>query len=133
MQITVLQDLRVKRFDGRFPTPWLGSGRPRWELIRDFIILLNSQRFRVPKGYVFDGSSVPRFLWFLYPPGYAPAWRGSCFHDYGLSHRYKEYPQEFWDQLLRGFILHDGGSTLTANLFKWAVSRAPRGGYRDRN
>lgn len=133
MQITVLQDLRVRRFDGRVPTPWLGKRRPRWELIRDFIIELNGKQLVVPKGYVFDGSSVPRFLWFIFPPSYSPAWRGSCVHDYGLSHGYKKYPQEYWDSLLREFILHDGGSTFVANLFKWAVSRAPRGGYRDHN
>jgi hypothetical protein len=35
----------------------------------------------VPKGFVFDGASTPRFLWPIIPP-YKRTKKGACLHDY---------------------------------------------------
>lgn len=133
MHVQVIQDLWVKRYDGKEDIPWLGKGVPRRELVQDFVVELDGVRHTVPRGYVFDGSSVPRFLWAAYPPSFDPAWRGACLHDRGLSHWFRDYPQEYWDQALRAMILHDGGSRLTAWVFYKSVGLAPRGGYKHGN
>lgn len=134
MVIEVLHDLHVRRAPGDRPTPWLVGGGPRWELIEPFVVLIDDDGevaiHTVPKGYIFDGSSIPRYFWWLYPPSYPPAWRGACLHDRGLSHWFRCRPQDYWDRALKAMILHDGGRSKDANRFHWAVSRRSRGGYK---
>jgi len=40
----------------------------------------------VPVGFEFDGGSVPRFLWFLYPPYGSECDEAFCVHDYLYAH-----------------------------------------------
>lgn len=130
MQIRIIQDLHTRKFDSRFPTPWLSKDRMKWELLQDFIIEVDGVRHVVPKGYVFDGSSTPRIAWLIYPPSHPCAWKGSAIHDFGLSHLFKERPQDYWDDVLYHFILKEGGKSYTAWIFRKSVGLAPRGGYR---
>ena len=130
MKVHVIQDLWVQRYEGKDDIPWLSSKAPRWEVVRDFKVELDGTLHTVPEGYVFDGSSIPRFLWAIYPPSYSPAFQGACLHDRGLSHWFRDYPQDYWDQALRAMILHDGGSRLTAWVFYKSVGLLPRGGYK---
>lgn len=130
MEIEIIQDLHVRRSPDDVPTPWLTGRGPRWQLIQDFIVSVDGEVHVVPKGFVFDGSSVPRWLWWLYPPSFPPAWRGSCIHDKGVGFAWKGKPQEYWDRVLQAMILHDGGRQKDADRFYWAVSRRSRGMYR---
>lgn len=129
MQIEVIQDLHVRRSPDDVPSPWLSGRGPRWQLVRGFVVAVDGERHEVPQGFVFDGSSVPRWLWWWYPPSYPPAWRGSCVHDMGVAFRWKGLPQAYWDDVLRAMILHDGGRERDADRFRWAVGLRPRGAY----
>jgi len=40
---------------------WLTTSR-KWELTDDWVYTINGTRFKVPKGFVFDGASVPKFF-----------------------------------------------------------------------
>lgn len=50
----------------------------------------------VPKGYITDGATIPRLLWFIYPPNrpdYLPA---AIVHDYLCDEEnYKEADKQF--------------------------------------
>jgi hypothetical protein len=52
------------------------------------IKLSNDEIIKIPKGFEFDGSSVPRFLWFSFPP-YGDFFFGAIIHDYLYSTKYK--------------------------------------------
>ena len=130
MQIQVIRDLHVRRFNGDAATPWLTGNRMRWELLKDFIVEIDGEKVIVPEGYVFDGSTTPRLAWPLYPPSHPCAWRGSALHDYGLSHLFRNKPQSYWDDAFYHMMLLDGANKRTAWLFRQAVGLAKRGGYR---
>lgn len=82
----------------------------------------------VPKGYIFDGSSVPRFLWWLYPPSYTPAWEASCVHDYCYSHYYDRISKKEADRLLYEIMKDNGASWIARQLFYRAVRLNVNGG-----
>ncbi len=109
--------------------PWLSGRGPRRMLVRDFELSVDGRRYVVPAGYVFDGSSIPWWLWWLYPPGYDPAWRASCFHDWCYSHLYRQVSKRFADAAFRSIMLKDGASPWVAKAFHAAVSRFGRGGW----
>lgn len=133
MQVEVIQDLLVRRAPDDAEAPWLDRSwrtLPRWQLTQDFIVEVDGERHSVPAGFIFNGSSVPWFLWWLYPPSWPPAWRGSCVHDMGVGMAWQDKPQDYWDRVLHAMILLDGGSQKDADRFYWAVSRSSRGAYR---
>lgn len=130
MKIEVLQDLHVRRSPDDAPSPWITGRRgPRWQLVRDFVVAVDGETHTVGHGFVFDGSSVPWWLWWRYPPSYPPAWRGSCIHDMGVAFCWKGRPQSYWDDVLHAMILHDGGTQKDADRFRWAVGLTARGAY----
>ena len=60
-------------------------GTRRWEITKDFHYSLNGENFIIPKGFKFDGASVPKFLaQFLYPVGLLLI--GGLIHDYGYKY-----------------------------------------------
>lgn len=133
MKVEILEDLYVKRADPNQASPWLGKATnkyPRWELLKPFVIRVDGEVHTVPAGFIFNGSSVPRFLWWLYPPSWPHAWRGSCVHDMGVGFAWKKKPQEYWDRVLQAMIILDGGSKKDANRFYWAVNFSQRGMYK---
>lgn len=99
------------------------------QLISDFVLEIDGKRFVIPKGYVFDGSSIPRPLWIIFPPSYDPAWRASAVHDYFYTHLYKRYSKEFADDTFYRIMLKDGSSPLVAKLFYLAVKWFGKGGW----
>lgn len=99
------------------------------QLISDFILEIDGKRFVIPKGYIFDGSSIPRPLWSIFPPSYDPAWRASAVHDYFYTHLYKHYSKEFADDVFYRVMLKDGASPLVAKLFYLAVKWFGRGNW----
>ncbi len=111
--------------------------------MRDFYLTLppkykwltHDVRVRIPKGFIFDGASVPRMFWvsfsptgilfipsvihdFAYRNGYIPLDRAAfggpkkSFEKYGLGK-----PKKFWDDLFYDMAVDING-------FKW-VNRAP--------
>ena len=71
---------------------WLSCTR-EWILEENFEFALDGVRYHVPKGYVFDGASIPKmFRIWLSPTGVLMI--GSLVHDYLYQHRRLEgeYP-----------------------------------------
>lgn len=52
------------------------------------IKLSNEEIIQIPKGFTFNGSSSPRFLWWLFPP-YGDFFFAAIIHDYLYHIRYK--------------------------------------------
>ena len=63
---------------------WLLGGR-RWEISKDFVYELKGVKYVIPKGFTFDGASVPKFLaTFLSPVGVLLL--GGLIHDYAYKY-----------------------------------------------
>ena len=61
-------------------------GTRHWEVVKDFNYSLKGQNFVIPKGFKFDGASVPKFLaQFLSPVGVLLI--GGLIHDYGYKYQ----------------------------------------------
>jgi hypothetical protein len=52
------------------------------------IKLSNEEIIKIPKGFAFNGSSSPRFLWWLFPP-YGDFFFAAIIHDYLYHIRFK--------------------------------------------
>ena len=70
------------------PFVWLIEPR-RWRLVKDWCYTLNtgqnSTTIIVPRGFEFDGASIPRFLWFFLSPTGLLLIPG-LIHDYGYKY-----------------------------------------------
>ena len=63
---------------------WMFGSR-HWEVVKDFNYSINGKNFIIPKGFKFDGASVPKFLGqFLSPVGVLLI--GGLIHDYGYKY-----------------------------------------------
>jgi hypothetical protein len=59
---------------------WL-LGTRQWEIVKDFKYTLSGSEYVIPKGFTFDGASIPKFLHtFLSPVGVLLM--GGLVHDY---------------------------------------------------
>ena len=60
-------------------------GTRHWEVVKDFHYSLRGENYVIPKGFKFDGASVPKFLaQFLSPVGLLLI--GGLVHDYGYKY-----------------------------------------------
>ena len=60
-------------------------GTRHWEITKDFTYSLRGENYVIPKGFKFDGASVPKFLGqFLSPVGVLLI--GGLVHDYGYKY-----------------------------------------------
>ena len=63
---------------------WL-LGKRHWEISKDFTFELHGTKYVIPKGFKFDGASVPKFLaTFLSPVGVLLL--GGLIHDYAYKY-----------------------------------------------
>jgi len=63
---------------------WL-LGIRHWEIVEDFFFEVNGVEYVIPKGFTFDGASVPKFLaTFLSPVGVLLI--GGLVHDYAYKY-----------------------------------------------
>ena len=63
---------------------WL-LGKRHWEISKDFNYEINDVKYVIPKGFTFDGASVPKFLaTFLSPVGVLLL--GGLVHDYAYKY-----------------------------------------------
>jgi hypothetical protein len=64
---------------------WLMVTR-KWEIVKDYKFVINGEAYVIPKGFVFDGASVPKFFrsW-LSPMGVLLI--GGLVHDYGYKYQ----------------------------------------------
>jgi len=53
------------------------------ELINDFVFIYNGKEYTIPKGYSWDGASIPRWAWMTTGTPFDPEHIGpSLIHDY---------------------------------------------------
>ena len=64
---------------------WLFVTR-KWEIVNDYHYVVDGKELVIPKGFIFDGASVPKFLhaW-LSPMGVLLV--GGLIHDYGYKYQ----------------------------------------------
>lgn len=117
---------------------WWGSLR-EWELAEDWIFLLpNGKVATVPKGYRFNGASVPRLFRSLVSPNGVMLVQ-SLLHDFGYDYDYLWIRQadgshirdavrpydtgrkEVWDQVFKEVGDHVNGMTWLNTAAYWAL------------
>ena len=104
-------------------------GTRRWEITKDFHYSLNGENFIIPKGFKFDGASVPKFLaQFLSPVGLLLI--GGLIHDYGYKYetllRKNKTPngirsQKWMDKTFRDINIEVNGFYFLNYLAYWAL------------
>ncbi len=129
MRVEIPHRLLTVRAPRDTPTPWLTGRATRWMVAALWPLYINGKREEVPAGYVFNGSSIPWPLWWLFPPSYAPAWEAACWHDHCYSHLYHRISKREADAAFRQIMLDQGAAPWVANVFHAAVSRFGRGGW----
>jgi len=84
----VLKPIPIKTKEGnwfRRVKGWFSTRK--WELEENFYFNINNLPCFIPKGFVFDGASVPRFFWsLLHPTGILMI--PSIIHDFGYKNRF---------------------------------------------
>lgn len=110
-------------------TPWLTGRGTRWMVVIAWWVRIDGVWYLVPAGYIFNGSSIPWFLWWLFPPTYDPAWEASCFHDYCYSHLWRLVSKAFADSAFRGIMRAMGSKKWVSNVFYKAVKKFGKGGW----
>lgn len=110
-------------------TPYLTGRATRWQVARDWWVRIDGVWYCVPEGYIFDGASIPWWLWWLFPPTYYPAWEASALHDLCYSHLHVRVSKAFADAAFHAIMLYHGANQWIAGAFHWAVSRFGRGGW----
>ena len=108
---------------------WI-TGVRTWEIAKDWNFEVNGEKYVIPKGFVFDGASVPKFLAsFLSPTGVLLI--GGLVHDYaykytvllkkGKKSTSEPMTQNEADQLFRDINIEQNGFHLLNNLAYWAL------------
>jgi hypothetical protein len=64
---------------------WLFGVR-HWEIAKDFVYDLNGEKFVIPKGFKFDGASIPKFLHTFFSP-FGVLLIGGLVHDYAYKYQ----------------------------------------------
>ena len=108
---------------------WL-TGTRNWIIAKDFVFKLDEVEYVIPKGFVFDGASVPKFLatW-LSPTGVLLI--GGLVHDYaykytvflkkGKKETSSVMTQKQADELFRDINIEQNGFHLLNYLAYWAL------------
>lgn len=109
---------------------WLKGRAPIYEVVGDYDVWVNGELYRVESGYLTNLASIPSPLWWLWPPGYAPASWAATWHDKAYSHWYKWMDKRFADEVFYQIMLYRGANKAVAKMFKLAVSTFGRGGWK---
>ncbi|MCL7930433.1 DUF1353 domain-containing protein [Halomonas llamarensis] len=109
--------------------PWLCQSSAKSQLVADFVVILDGIRLVIPEGYVSDWASIPRPLWWLYPPTYGPARHGAWIHDRIYSHEWRWLPKAFADRALAACVANDGGTALDQWAFYRSTHHFGKGGW----
>lgn len=108
---------------------WLNTTR-RWELTKAYTFKVNEKSYTIPKGYVFDGASIPKPLRILFSPT-GILLTGALIHDH--LYEYNELPttsvvaesvtftRKEADQLFRDISIEVNGFVVVNYLAYYAV------------
>jgi hypothetical protein len=118
-----------------YQAPWLAKRSDKVLLLEDFAIHVIDEvtnldeTIVVPRGYVFDWSSIPKLLWSITPPTYSQSRYASLVHDYIYSHLHHHYSKEFADRLFKAMMQHFNAPSPIVFAFYHAVRWFGRGGW----
>ena len=110
---------------------WL-TGTRQWIVVEEFHYSIDGVGYKIPKGFQFDGASVPKFLaTFLSPVGVQLM--GGLVHDYGYKYAtlmkkdgsnigYRD--QKYMDGLFRDICIEVNGFYALNYLAYWALRLA---------
>jgi hypothetical protein len=108
---------------------WL-MGVRQWEITKDFHFTLQGEDYVIPKGFQFDGASVPKFLgaW-LSPVGvllmgglvHDYAYRYACLLKKGKKETSKIYTQKETDIIFRDINIEVNGFVVLNYLAYWGL------------
>lgn len=82
-ELPILQPIRIPTKDkGFWSALWMWiMGRRNWVVVKDFYFTLEGTKYVIPKGFIFDGASIPKyFAMWLSPVGVLLM--GGLIHDY---------------------------------------------------
>lgn len=113
--------------------PWLDKRSHKVKLVQRFVVKIDDEYIVVPKGYVFDWSSIPRFFWIIYPPNFTEAREASCIHDYIYSHLYWYYSKKFADDAYRALMELNNASWFSTRAFHISVKIGGSGGWKQKD
>lgn len=125
---------------------WLTTTR-QWEVVADYSFQFRGRHLFIPKGFIFDGASIPRIFWMILSPTGLLLIPG-LFHDYGYRYDYlweicfdgpakcfKGSGKAFWDKLFMRigqevngvhFVNHIAWLALAAGgWWAWKTNRQP--------
>lgn len=95
---------------------WLSTSR-QWQLSEDFYYSIDDIQYVIPKGFLFDGASIPKFLrTLLSPTGLLLI--GGLVHDYGYRYQHLKLTtgettdkrgQKHFDKLFRDINIQING------------------------
>ena len=112
---------------------WIATTR-KWEITQDWHYTINTTNYVIPKGFIFDGASVPKyFRSYLSPMGVLLI--GGLVHDYGYKYEtlrlsgkkpkaLKKKNQKWMDQTFRDINIDQNGF----KIINWIAYLALRGG-----
>lgn len=109
--------------------PWLGDRSNKFKLTEDWLVWIDGEMYTVPKGYITDGSTIPRVVWWLFPPTYGPAFRAAIFHDWCYSHYHTKVDKLWADKAFKAIMLYDEAPAVVAASFYRAVRMGGSGGW----
>lgn len=127
-----MQPIRIKTAGKGFWSAiimWL-LGTRKWVIAKDWIFKLEGKEYVIPKGFEFDGASIPKFLHtFLSPTGVLLI--GGLVHDYAykfahLKPKTKQTPlvmldQKVSDQIFRDINIQINGFRFLNYLAYWSL------------
>lgn len=139
MKVSIIEDLVTRPVPRSTFAPWLGRRSNKTQLAKRFVFKVTCDKrqideiFVVPEGYISDWSSIPRLLWFIFPPNYSEARHGAVAHDYVYSHLYWHYDKKFADELIRAFMVHKKANWFARTAFYYSVRIGGRGGWKNKD
>ncbi len=118
-------------YERKWFTLWLlPVAIPSYKLVSDMEVLITFSTgekftFVIPKTFVTDFASIPRVLWFMYPPD--GKHRGAAIpHDMGYA---VKSPKAFMDELFKQLLLSEGVDPTVRDIFFGSVNWFGRTAY----
>lgn len=111
MQVDILSPLATERLGNRL-----------WVLTAPFIFSIDGQIHTIPRGFVTDGASCPRILWWLCAPVAGPFGEGAVIHDWLYNPDGPDIGRLNADMALYAFGRFRGANVLQAQAVKSGVN-----------
>ena len=98
MEMPILKPIPIPTKEaGIFKRIWIWfSTTRRWEVVEGYVYNYDGDNLLIPKGFVFDGASIPRLFWAVLSPTGLLLIPG-LFHDYGYRYDYLWCDGQKWN------------------------------------